>query len=345
MNGRTIGVGLLGYGLAGSIFHAPVIAAVPRLALRTVMTSRAGDVARDLPGAAVVATPERIFDDPSIELVVIATPNPTHADLARQALHAGKHVVIDKPMTVTSAEADALIALARDRGRLLCAYQNRRWDNDFLTVKDVIDSGRLGRIFTYEAHYDRFRPALKPGWREERAPGSGLLFDLGSHLIDQALVLFGLPQTVSADVLVRRPNAVVDDYFTLVLAYPELRVILGASTIVADPGPHFAVHGDAGSFVKYGMDAQEAALKARLPVGGAAWGTDSPDAFGTLVAADGTRETLPTIAGNYAGFYASLAGAILDGGAPPVTGEQGRDVVRVVELAHRSSLERRTVAL
>jgi scyllo-inositol 2-dehydrogenase (NADP+) len=341
---RVVPVGLLGYGTAGSIFHAPVIKAVPHLRISAVMTSRVEQVARDLPGVVAVATPEQIFDDPALELVVIATPNPTHAELAQRALRAGKHVVIDKPMTTSSADADALIDLAQERGRLLSVYQNRRWDGDFLTVRRCIDEGRVGQVYAYEARYDRFRPAIKPGWRERPAPGSGLLFDLGAHLIDQALVLFGMPDTVAADVLFQRPDALVDDYFSVTLAYSNRRAILGASTLVAQPGPHFAVHGDAGSFVKYGMDPQEADLKLGKAVSAEGWGRDDPAHFGTLVTAAGVREVVPTSAGSYANFYAGIAAAIIEGAPLPVSAAQGRDVIRVIELARRSALERRTVA-
>jgi scyllo-inositol 2-dehydrogenase (NADP+) len=341
---RTIDVGLIGYGLAGSTFHAPVIAAVKELRLTTVVTSRASDVARDLPGVKCVDSAAALFADPAVELVVIATPNPTHVELAREALEADKHVVIDKPMTTTAADADALIGLAAERGRLLSAYQNRRWDNDFLTVKALVDAGRLGHLYAYEAHYDRFRPQIKPGWRERPQPGSGILFDLGSHLIDQALVLFGMPETLTADVATQRTGARVDDYFHIVLAYPDRRAIVHASTIVREPGPHYALHGDGGSFLKWGMDGQEAALKAGQPVGGPDWGRDDPGAYGTFVNAEGDRETIATLAGNYPAFYAGMAAAITGAGPVPVRAESARDVVAVIEAARRSALERRTVA-
>jgi scyllo-inositol 2-dehydrogenase (NADP+) len=340
---RTIDVGLIGYGLAGSTFHAPVIRAVEQLRLTKVMTSRSADVARDLPGVAAVETAHPIFADPAIELVVIATPNPSHAALAGQALRAGKHVVIDKPMTTTRAEADELIALARHCGRLLSVYQNRRWDNDFLTLQQLIADGRLGHVSAYEAHYDRFRPAIKPGWRERPEPGSGILFDLGSHLIDQALTLFGMPRTVTADIVTQRAQGAVDDYFHVVLGYADRRAIVHASTLVCEPGPHFAVHGDLGSFLKYGMDSQEAALKAGHAVGGADWGHDDPAAYGTLTDAAGERVTIPTRPGNYAAFYAQMAEAIGSGGPVPVSAEQAADVISIIACAQRSAAQGRTL--
>jgi len=342
---RVTNVGLIGYGMAGSTFHAPVIAAVEALRLTAVATSRSTDVARDLPGVAAVDSPDGIFADPAIELVVIATPNPTHFDLAQRALQAGKHVVIDKPMTTTTADADELIALAAKCGRLLSVYQNRRWDNDFLTVKALVDAGRLGHVYAYEAHYDRYRPAIKPGWRERPQPGSGILFDLGSHLIDQALFLFGMPETVMADVFAQRAEARVDDYFHVILSYRDRRAIVHASTLVREPGPHFAVHGDGGSFLKYGMDGQEAALKAGRPVGGPDWGRDDPAAYGTLVNADGERETIETLPGTYVAFYAGMAAAIAGEAPVPVSAEQARNVIAIIELAQRSAVERRTIAV
>jgi scyllo-inositol 2-dehydrogenase (NADP+) len=339
---RVIPVGLLGYGFAGSVFAAPVIRAVPGLVITKVMTTRADDLARDLPQAQAAATADEIFADPAIELVVVETPNPTHFDLARRALEAGKHVVVDKPMTTTVAEADELIAVAAERKRILSVYQNRRWDNDFLTLRSLADAGRLGHIYGYEAHYDRFRPAIKPGWRERPQPGSGALFDLGSHLIDQALTLFGLPETVLADVITQRPEARVDDYFHLILGYRDRRAILHASTIVREPGPHFAVHGDAGSFLMYGLDPQEADLKAGRRVDAPDWGRDGATA--TYVAADGTRETIPALPGAYQAYYAGIAAAIEGNGPVPVTAQAGRDVIAVIECAARSSAERRTIA-
>lgn len=341
---RRLRVGLIGYGLAGSTFHAPVIAAVPSLSLTTVVTSRVAAVERDLPGVRIAATSEHLFTDPTIELIAIATPNDTHFELARRALRAGKHVVIDKPMTIASAEADALIALAAERQCILSVYQNRRWDGDFRTVAQCIADGSLGNVVIYEANYDRFRPAIKPGWREATGPGTGLLFDLGSHLIDQALHLFGMPETIVGDVFVQRAQAQVDDYFHLIFGYPGRRVILRAATLVREPGPHFAVHGTAGSFIKYGMDPQEAALKAGIAVGTPGWGEDEPAHYGTYAPAEGLCRKIPTLPGTYVEFYAAMAAAILDGTPPPVAARDARNVIRAIELARASAIERRTVA-
>jgi scyllo-inositol 2-dehydrogenase (NADP+) len=260
-----IQVGLIGYGIAGQVFHAPMINAVPDLRLTKVVERHRDASHQRYPWIEVVKQADDLFQDAAIDLIVIATPNQSHFELAQQALLAGKHVVVDKPFTTTSAQAQQLIDLAQQTERILTVHQNRRWDGDFQTVKQVIDQGYLGRLVEYEAHYDRFRNTLKLGaWRESPDVGSGILFDLGSHLIDQAQVLFGLPQSITADVRVQREGAKADDYFEIGLDYGDLKVILKAGMLVRELGPHFILHGSEGSFIKYGMDPQEAALRRGL---------------------------------------------------------------------------------
>jgi scyllo-inositol 2-dehydrogenase (NADP+) len=313
----VIRVGLIGYGLAGSVFHAPLIRAVERMTLAAVMTSRdAPDAVRDLG-----------FLLERSDLVVVASPHRTHFPLAKAALEAGKHVVIDKPFTVTVEEAEALIALAGERKRLLVPFHNRRWDGDFLTVRKLLP--RLGEIDLFEAHWDRFRPELREGWKEDPAEGTGLLNDLGPHLIDQALLLFGLPDAVRGDVGAQRPGSRVDDYFSLTLRYGRMRAILSASTLVREPRSRFAVHGSGGSFVKYGLDPQEDALKAGADPRAIA--AEGPD--GTLTLADGSQEAVPTQQGRYVDFYEALADAVLGLGPPPVEAVDARDGLRIIALA------------
>lgn len=342
---QRIYVGLVGYGLAGAVFHAPLIRAIPRLRLAAIATRREGQVMADHSGVAVHPTPEVLIAEPGIDLVVIASPNETHFPLARAALEAGKHVVVDKPFTITSAEADELIALAARRGRLLSVFQNRRWDADFRTVRSCIEQGLLGEVASYEAHFDRFRPAIKQGWREQDAPGSGILYDLGAHLIDQALVLFGSPRAVTADLLAQRSGARTVDYFHLTLDYGRRRVIVRSSTLVPEPGPRFAVHGDGGSFLKYGIDGQEDALKAGVRPGLPEWGREDPRWFGTLVTPSGERRVIESLPGAYEAYYEGIAAAILDGAPPPVRAEEARGVIRVIEAAMKSAAERRTISL
>jgi scyllo-inositol 2-dehydrogenase (NADP+) len=344
-----ISVGLIGYGMAGQVFHAPSISVVPGLQLAKVVERRGEEVRKRYPTVEIVRDAEGVFGDPAIDLVVIATPNSSHAELARRALLAGKHVVVDKPLTTTSAEADELIALAQQQGRVLSVYQNRRWDSDFQTVQAIVRSGHLGRLVDYEARYERYRPALKANaWREEAVPGSGLLYDLGSHLIDQALVLFGLPQTVNAIVRVQREGAQADDQFSIVLGYGELTAVLRSGMLVREPGPHFALHGTRGSFIKYGMDIQEAALKAGALPGGPGWGVEPPELWGSInTELDGLRFTgkIESLPGNYQGYYEQLYATLSTGTPLAVTAEQGRNTIRIIELARQSSAEGRTIGV
>jgi scyllo-inositol 2-dehydrogenase (NADP+) len=342
---RQVSAGLAGYGVSGAIFHAPLIQSVGQLHLAAIMTSRREQAARDLPGVRVVSEFEELCNDPGIDLIVVATPTSTHFGLARAALSAGKHVVVDKPFTVTVEEAGALIAIAESKKLVLSVFQNRRWDNDYLTVKRQISEGRLGTIYSYEAHYDRFRPNLKGGWREEAGPGSGILYDLGAHMIDQALQLFGMPECLTADVFRQRRHAVADDYFHLILEYGVRRVILHASMIVREPGPRYAVHGDGGSFLKYGIDPQEDALRAGKRPGDPDWGVDPAETAGILTIADGSRTNVVSETGAWQIFYEGIAAAILNGNPVPVKPEEARDVISIIQTAHSSAGEKRTICL
>lgn len=318
----AIRTALIGRGLGGSVFHAPLIRACAGLELGRWVG--AGD-----------AEEAAIADD--IALVVISTPNRFHFPLARAALEAGKHVVVDKPFTVSLDEADALIALAAARKRMLTVFHNRRWDGDFLTVRKLLPS--LGTLFLFEAHWDRFRPAIKPGWRELPDEGTGLLNDLAPHMIDQALLLLGAPAAVSAEVLAQRPEARVDDYFALTLHYGARRAVLGASTLVLDPRPRFALHGVGGSFVKHGLDLQEAALKA-----GADPRAPLPDPSpGLLSRPDANPRPVVTEPGRYFAFYEGVAAAIRGEAPPPVDPADARAGLRLLDLARRSAREGRVV--
>jgi scyllo-inositol 2-dehydrogenase (NADP+) len=345
-SGGAIGVGLVGYGLSGSVLHAPLIDAEERLRLVVVASRRSGRIQSDFPGVRVVATPAELLEDPAVELVVVAAPNTVHHELAGAALRAGRHVVVDKPFVNQTAEADQLIALAEAEGRLLSVFQNRRWDNDYLTIKHCLRADLLGRVSTYVARYDRFRPHPKGSWREQDQPGSGVLYDLGAHLIDQALHLFGLPATVMVDVGAQRPGAVVDDYFHMLLGYGQLRVILHAGSLVRARVPHFEVHGDKGSFVKYGMDPQEEALRFGRRPGDPGWGTEPSDRYGTITTeAAGLELTgrLASVPGAYEAFYAGMAAAILGEGQVPVPPEEARNTIWMIECALRSSREGRVI--
>jgi scyllo-inositol 2-dehydrogenase (NADP+) len=342
----SIGVGLVGYGTSGASLHAPLVTAEPRLRLRAVVAGDAARVHRDLPAVPVVPTLGRLLGDPAVELVVVAAPNPVHHELVRAALRAGRHVVVDKPFTVTSAEADDLIALAAERGRVLSVFHQRRWDADFLTVRRCVDAGLLGRVTTYVARYDRFRPEPATRWTEQDRPGSGVLYDLGSHLIDQVLSLFGRPETVWADLVVQRPGGGAVDYAHVVLGYGPLRVVLHTGSLVRAPGPRFEVHGDAGSFVKDGIDGQIAALLAGARPGDPGWGEEPADRYGTLTTALGGLACTARVAsapGDYGFFYRALAAALRGEGPAPVPAEEARETVRVIECAVASGRDGRVV--
>lgn len=342
-----IQVGLIGYGIAGQVFHAPIINAVPKLKLSKVV-ERHSERSRDrYPWVDVIKAVDTLINDPTIDLVVIATPNSSHFELAQQALSAGKHVVIDKPFTTTSNQAQQLINLAQQHNRILSVHHNRRWDGDFQTVKQLVEQGHLGRLVEYEAHYDRFRNTLKPGaWRETSDLGSGILFDLGSHLIDQAQVLFGLPQAITADIRSQRDGARTDDYFEIGLDYAGLKVILRAGMLVRELGPHFILHGTAGSFVKYGMDPQEAALRQGLTPPAPDWGIELQSQWGTLNTQIGGLHfygQVETLRGCYQAFYENIAEAIDQSATLAVQPEQARNTIRMIELALQSHREKRTV--
>jgi scyllo-inositol 2-dehydrogenase (NADP+) len=324
----TVRAGLIGHGLGGRAFHEPLIRAAARLSLEAIATTRS------------TPDPAGLIADPDIDLIVVSTPNHSHYPLAKAALEAGKHVVIDKPFTVTLAEADALIALARANARVLTIFHNRRWDGDFLTVRKLLASGRLGEMMRYEAHWDRFRPAIKPGWKEEAGPGTGVLGDLGPHLIDQALLLFGPPDAVCGDLEMQRPGTAVEDYFALSLRYGKKRVILTSSLLAAAPRPRFGLYGTEGSFVKYGLDPQEPQALAGMSPGDPGFGVEDARWHGTLTLADGTTERIPTQRGHYLAFYEAVAAAILDGAPIPVDPADARTGLAIIERVRAGAAAR-----
>ncbi|MGV3761028.1 oxidoreductase [Parapedobacter sp.] len=348
---KVINVGLVGFGAAGQVFHAPVITSVAGLRLHRV-TARKPEQQELLRQRYPEAIPEgsaaAIIQADDIDLVVVATSNDVHHSLSKAALLAGKHVVVEKPFTNTSAQADELIAVAQQQNRLLTVHHNARWNSDYLTVKKVIEGGRLGRLVAFEARYDRFRNTLKENaWREEDLPGSGILYDLGAHLIDQSIELFGLPEAVNADLRKQRNGARAVDDFELILHYPALKVSLKGAMLVKEPSPRYALYGMDGAFVKYGVDPQEAALKAgRLPKDDPDWGKEPETIWGKLNVLENGRdytEYLPSERGNYPAFYRNVHAAIVGGSELHVKPEQARDVIRLIELAERSWAERRTL--
>ena len=339
-----LNVALVGYGYVGKTFHAPLLAHTAGLHLHTVVSSDPHKVLADFPQVRVVKQAQEAFADPAIDLVVVAAPNAVHATLACDALAQGKHVVVDKPFTVTLDEARQVVAQSRQSGRLLSVFQNRRWDSDFLTLKQLLQRDALGEVTEFHSHFDRYRPQVVDRWREQDQPGSGLWFDLGPHLLDQALQLFGMPQAIFADITLQRSGARAADYFHVLLRYPRHRVVLHAGSLVPANGLRFAVHGTRASFLKHGLDTQEATLRAGGVPGQADWGTD-PGA-GQLHAGDidrGQSEEVNTIAGDYRHYYRAMREAILGNTEPPVTPQQALQVMALLEWGMQSAAERREV--
>jgi predicted dehydrogenase len=341
---EPIRVGVVGFGLAGKIFHTAVIQATPGLNLACIVQRSGDDAKREYPEAHVTRSIEEMLRDASIQLVVIATPSYSHFELAQQCLREQRNVVIDKPFTLKSEEAAELIGMARERKLLLTAYQSRRWDGDFKTVRQVIASGALGRLVSFESHYDRFRAQPRLGvWRENGGPGGGILFDLGPHVIDQALTLFGVPESIFASIRVERDEAVIDDAWDIFMEYaqPPKTVVLRATLTACAQGPRYSIHGTKGSFVKWGIDPQEDQLKAGMRFDAPGFGEEAESAWGELKicaggASPATRR-VKTERGDYRGFYENLRDALLGKAELEVKPEQVWRTTRLIELARESS--------
>ncbi|MGC0331764.1 scyllo-inositol 2-dehydrogenase (NADP+) [Streptomyces sp. SAI-170] len=366
MTGRTpplgsssapLRVGLVGYGLAGSVFHAPLIAATEGLALDTVVTSnpeRQEQARAEFPDVRVAASADDLLARADeLDLVVIASPNKTHVPLATAALKTGLPVVVDKPIAGTAAEARELAALAEERGLLLSVFQNRRWDNDFLTLRALMEDGELGDVWRFESRFERWRPQLKGGWRESGDPAEigGLLYDLGSHVVDQALVLFGPATHVYAESDVRRAGAQADDDTFIAITHAGgVRSHLYVSATTAQLGPRFRVLGSQAGYVKYGLDPQEAALReGARPGDGTEWGTEPEAMWGGLGSGEspltGGGRPVPTLPGDYPAYYAAVAAALRDGAPNPVTALEAAAALDVLEAARRSARDGVVVSL
>jgi scyllo-inositol 2-dehydrogenase (NADP+) len=358
---KCVRVGLVGFGFGGRVFHSSVIEAVEGLELYAIVQRKGNEAAKARPHAKILRSVEDLLKDTTIKLVVVSTPNATHLPIARQCLLADRDVVIDKPFALSSVEAAELIQLARSRKRLLSVFQNRRWDGDFLTVRKLLDSDRLGRLVMFESHYDRFRqlPRLH-AWREDGSVGGGVLFDLGSHLVDQALVLFGVPQSVWASVRMEREGGRIDDSFDVCLRYAASHaqtagsdplpagpiVWLRATCLAREPGNRFTLNGTLGSFRKCGMDRQEAHLLAGDMFSSKPWGVEGPEHWGTLTVDEGGEPVstrVPTEAGDYRGYYINIRDAIHGNAAVEVTPLQAWRTMRVLEMAVESNRSGATI--
>jgi predicted dehydrogenase len=342
-------VGLLGYGVGGAVFHAPLIAATPGLRLDAVMTAnpeRQAQARAEHPDAAVLADADALLAR-DLDLVVVATPNRTHVPLALAALDAGRAVVVDKPLAATAEEGRRLIEETGRRGLLLTVFQNRRWDADFRTVRRLLGEGALGTVTRFESRFERWRPKLKGNWRERAGAeeAGGLLYDLGSHLVDQALHLFGPVRHVYAELDVRRAGAEVDDDAFVALTHTSgVRSHLWVSALAGQLGPRFRVLGDAAGFTKYGLDVQEDALRAGGRPGDPGWGVEPAAQHGQL-GLDGDLRTVPSEPGAYQEFYAGVERALRDGAAPPVDPADAVAALEVIAAARRSAAEGRVVTL
>lgn len=344
---KKIKTALLSYGMSGEVFHGPLLEAHAGFEVVSVWQRNPEKTARH--PYPVRTDYKNILRDPAVELVVVNTPNETHHAYAKEALEANKHVIVEKPFTVTTKEADELIALARSKDRLLSVFQNRRWDADFLTVRRVVEGKLLGKLVECEIHYDRFRNYIEPGtWKEEAKPGTGILYNLGSHLLDQALVLFGMPRYVDARMGIQRPGGRVDDFFDIRMEYEDFFVILKSSYLVKEQGPRFILHGTEGSFVKSGIDPQEQALKEKKIPGTPGWGSEPKQWWGKLNSTvegkqvEGAFETVP---GNYSAFYDNVYEALLEGKPLAVKPEEARRVIQLIEACQQSYRDRAAVQI
>lgn len=346
---QPINTAILSFGMSGKLFHAPFLQVHEGFTFYAVW-ERSKNLAQEVyPDVKTYRTLEELLADETVELVIVNTPNYTHFEYAKKALEAGKHVIVEKPFVVSSAEGEELVALAQEKGKLLFPYQNRRWDSDFKTVKKIVDEEWLGRMVEAEFHFDRYKEELSvKEHKETPGPGTGALFDLGAHIIDQALLLFGFPQAVFGDIRMIRPRSRVDDYFEVLLYYPDMRVRLHGSYLVREPLPSYILHGSMGSFLKWRADVQEADLQAGKLPGPPDWGIEPVTERGLLHTESGgevIRETVPTIQGSYIDYFEGVYEAIRSGALAPLTGKDGINIIRIIEAAFRSSNEKRVILL
>jgi scyllo-inositol 2-dehydrogenase (NADP+) len=346
---KKINTAILSYGMSGHLFHAPFIHLHPEYLLYGVWERSKNLAEQRYPGIRTYRLLEELLEDKNIELVIVNTPNSTHFEYAKKALEAGKHVVVEKPFVITVGEGEELIRIAEASKLILCVYQNRRYDSDYRTVKRVVGEGKLGEIVEAEFHFDRFKQELSPkAHKETPGPGTGALYDLGSHIIDQALQLFGFPKAVFADIRMVRPFSQVDDYFEIILYYENLRVRLHSTYIACEPLPAYLLHGYNGSFIKAKTDLQETALQAGLSPSSADWGVEPDSERGLLhyVLNDSEfKEFVPSERGNYLDFYHELYLALRQGSAVPVSANEGLNVIRIIVSSYKSSIDRKVIEL
>lgn len=348
---QIIEAGIIGYGLAGRVFHAPLLSEIPGFKVSKILTTdpdRITSVKKKYPGTGIAENFQEILNDEQLSLVIIASPNEFHFEQTKQALFHNKHVVCDKPFTISSAEADELIAIANERHLILSAFQNRRWDSDFQTIQKLLAEKRLGEIVEAEIHFDRFRKFIKPNsWKEESRPGGGILYDLGAHLVDQAQVLFGLPEAVTGLLTTQRIEGRNTDNFEIILHYPKLKVTLKAGMLVRTPLPRYIITGQNASFIKHGLDVQEDQLDNGMSTEDDNFGVEPNSLWGTLYFDQGDKiktEIIESEKGNYKAYYQNVYNAITKGVKLAVPAIEGRNNIRIIELAILSSSEKRTIS-
>ena len=338
-----LNVGVIGFGYSAKTFHLPMIEAVDGMHLAAIASSRPEDVAERYPALPVYPDPATLARDSAVDLVVITSPNDSHFPIAKACLESGKHVVLEKPMTTTVSEAEVLVALADEHQATLSVFHNRRWDGDFLTLKTLIENGRLGDVRFFESHFDRFRPQVRDRWREQAGPATGVWYDLGSHLLDQALCLFGMPEALTARCLPMRDGARTADYFHVMLHYPGREVILHASSLAAGATLRFQLQGTQGSFIKYGLDPQESQLISGASPLAETFGREEPSGYGVFH--DGEQaQTVETLPGRYLAYYDELVQALTEGAPAPVSARDALQVMRLLMLAEQSHAEGRTLS-
>lgn len=346
---RTINTAIIGYGKSSKIFHVPLLKSAEGFKVTAVLQRTREDAKEDFPEVNIYRDYKDLLKDDTIELVIITTPNHLHFDQAFDALSADKHVVVEKPFTITSEEAEKLIRLAESKKKVLTVFQSRRWDGDYFTLQKVMEENRMGRLIEYEANYHRYRKLKPEGvWKETALPGAGILYDLSPHLIDQSLQLFGMPERLFADIRHQRKGA-ADDWFVIDFYYDQLKVTMRAGMLITDPTPRYVLRGENGSFVKYGMDIQEEMLERGKSLSDEDWGVEPESRFGKLYLMNESgkiiQERVETLPGDYPGFYRKLRSAIVDQKEPPVSPGSAKDVITIIEKAIESSQKQKVVEL
>ena len=347
--GKIIQTALTSFGMSGMVFHGPSLKVNPNFNIHSILERTKNLSVKNYPKANIVRNFEDLLNNPEIDLVVVNTPDSFHYNMCKQALNAGKHVIVEKPFTQEIDQANELIELAKEKNLILSVYQNRRWDGDFLTVKKILGSGMIGRLVEFESHFDRYRNFIQEGtWKEKGNERSGVLFNLGSHMADQILVLFGMPTSVTAHLDTIRDGGMVSDYYDIRLQYDGFAAILKSSYLVREPGPRYSLHGTIGSFHKWGIDPQEDALKAGKLPNEDNWGTEPEEAWGLINTEWGGlnyKGTIETIAGNYKAYYENIYEAITFGKELAVKPEESRDVIKILDYCLQSNQEKRTIFL